>query len=115
MAARCPPQSFIPLDKSKYMLTLEKRQHFNKKIWRDIVESRGEGSPAMPAKCSAPSTPKKRGRKKPKASESTVNSETDLSEPPSKKRKTPVKNGHNDEDDDEDVKTPVKEEVNEAI
>lgn len=92
-----------------------KRQHFNKKIWRDIVESRGEGSLAKPAKSSAPSTPKKRGRKKAKASEFTMSSETDLSEPPSKKCKTPVKDEHNGEDDDRDTKTPVKEEVDEAI
>lgn len=91
------------------------RQHFNKKIWRDIVESHGEGSPAKPAKSSASSIPKKRGRKKGKASEPTMGSETDLSEPPSKKRKTPVKNEHNGEDDGRDTKTSVNEEVNEAI
>lgn len=86
------------------------RQHFNKKIWRDVVEKRGElGSPA---KTASPATPKKRGgRKKAKSQETAVDSDTDLSETPSKKRKVSAKKGADDDEDDQyHLKKEVKKE-----
>lgn len=85
----------------------KKRQHFNKKIWRDVVEKRGEVN-LSPAETASPATPKKRGgRKKVKSQETAVYSDTDTAETPSKKRKLSAKKG---DDDDEEIKTPVKNE-----
>lgn len=87
------------------------RQHFNKKIWRDVVEKRGEIGVTSPAKTASPATPKKRGgRKKVKSQEAVVDSDTDLSETPSKKRKVSAKKGTDDDEDQSPVKKEVKNE-----
>ena len=88
------------------------RQQFNKKIWRDVVEKRGEVN-TNPTKAYTPTTPKKRGgRNRVKSQDTAIDSQTDPSETPSKKRKMSAKNG---DDDDEEIKTPVKKVKEESI